>query len=56
MHTAEDLLKKLPGVEVDKEGNIKVTGRISTESIGGWKRVFWKRSQTGYKKPDGRYD
>jgi hypothetical protein len=30
----EDLLRKLPGVQVDKEGNIKSMGKTVSKSIG----------------------
>ena len=53
--TVEDLLKKIPGMEVDKEGTVKAQGEQVQKVYGGWKRIFWQRPQTGYKKPDRRY-
>ena len=40
----EDLLKKLPGVQVDKDGKIKSNGEEVKKSTGRWKGIFWQRS------------
>ncbi|MBX2930837.1 MAG: outer membrane beta-barrel protein [Chitinophagaceae bacterium] len=38
--TAEDLLKKLPGVQVDKSGSVKVQGQTVTRVLVDGKRFF----------------
>ena len=38
----EDLLKRMPGIQVEKDGTVKAQGQ-EVKSIGGWKRIFWKR-------------
>src|SRR4029450_12073842 len=38
--TAEDLLKKLPGVEVDKEGNVKAQGEQVQKVLVDGKEFF----------------
>jgi cell division protein YceG involved in septum cleavage len=38
--TAEDLLKKLPGVQVDKDGTVKAQGQNVTRVLVDGKR-FW---------------
>ena len=40
--TAEDLLKKLPGVEVDKEGNVKAQGEQVQKVYVDGKEFFWQ--------------
>jgi hypothetical protein len=40
--TAEDLLKKLPGVEVDKDGSVKSQGETVTRILVDGKRFFGK--------------
>ncbi|HEX8332704.1 MAG TPA: TonB-dependent receptor, partial [Segetibacter sp.] len=40
--TAEDLLKKLPGVEVDKDGSVKAQGETVTRVLVDGKRFFGK--------------
>jgi hypothetical protein len=50
----EELLKKLPGVEVDRAGNIKSPGRGCKQCLCGWEGVFWERSQGGHPEHPGR--
>ncbi len=38
----EDLIKKLPGMEVDRAGNIKAMGEDVEKILVRWKRVLWK--------------
>ena len=40
--TAEDLLKKLPGMEVDKNGNVKSQGEAVTQVLVNGKKFFGK--------------
>ncbi len=36
----EDVLKKLPGVEINDDGEIEVEGKEVTKLNGRWKRLF----------------
>ena len=38
--TAEDLLKKMPGMEVEKDGSIKAQGQTVTRVMVDGKRFF----------------
>ncbi len=38
--SVEELLKKLPGIQVDKNGQITAQGRKNTEGTGRWRRIF----------------
>ncbi len=38
----EQLLKKLPGVKVDKDGTITAQEREGEEGIGRWKGILWQ--------------
>jgi ABC-type microcin C transport system permease subunit YejB len=40
--SVEELLKKMPGMQVDKNGQITAQGKKNSESIGGWGRIFWR--------------
>ena len=37
----EELLKKLPGIQVDKDGKITAMGETVAKSFGRWRRIFW---------------
>ena len=38
----EDLLKKLPGIDIDRAGNIKAMGEDIKKSSCRWQGIFWK--------------
>ena len=38
----EDVLKKIPGVQVQRDGTIKAMGQQVQKVIRGWKRIFWQ--------------
>lgn len=40
--TVEDLLRRLPGMEVDQEGNIKAQGQEVRRVTVDGKRFFWR--------------
>ena len=40
--SVEHLLKKLPGVKVEKDGTIKAQGEKVNESAGGRERILWQ--------------
>ena len=40
--SVEQLLKKLPGVKVEKDGTVKAQGQTVNQCIGRWKRIFWQ--------------
>ena len=39
----EDLLKKLPGIEVERDGSVKAFGENVKNVLCRWQRVFWER-------------
>lgn len=51
----EDLLKRLPGVEVDSEGKITANGKSVTKILIDGKEFFCRRPQGGFAKPAGRH-
>ena len=40
--TSEDLIKKMPGMEVDKNGNVKAQGEAVTQVLVNGKKFFGK--------------
>ena len=51
--TVEELLKKLPGVEVDKAGNIKAQGENISKVLVDGKEFFGNDPKVATKKPTG---
>ncbi len=39
--TVEDLLKRLPGIQVDRNGADHCRGTGGEEGTGGWRGIFW---------------
>jgi uncharacterized surface anchored protein len=54
--TAEDLIKKLPGMEVDREGNVKSQGEQVQKVVVDGKEFFGNDPKLATKNITGRYD
>lgn len=55
MAVVEDLLKQMPGVEIDASGTIKVQGK-EIKNICRRKRVLQRRPKSRLQKPSGKND
>lgn len=38
----EELVKKIPGAEVDDDGNVTVNGKSVSKLFGRWQGVLWR--------------
>ena len=54
--TAEDLLKKIPGMQIDKDGNVKAQGEDITKVYVDGKEFFGTDPKLATEKSDCRYD
>ena len=48
----EELVKKIPGAEVDDDGNVKINGK---EALGRWQGVLWRRREDRFAEFAGRH-
>ncbi|MDZ7846683.1 MAG: hypothetical protein U5L96_07890 [Owenweeksia sp.] len=47
----EDFLKRLPGIEVDADGQVTAQGQQVTKVFSRWERVFWWQRTNSHPKP-----
>ncbi|MEJ0029829.1 MAG: carboxypeptidase regulatory-like domain-containing protein [Bacteroidota bacterium] len=50
----EDLLKKLPGIDVESDGTVRAQGEQVQRVTVGWQRIFRPRPQAGNKESSRR--
>ena len=52
----EELVKKLPGAEIDDDGNVKINGKELKKDHGRWKGILWWRRENGLEELAGGDD